>query len=106
MMADTEIMRLYASLVRDADLGRSLLDTILAEYRLADSLVGELFGATPEQRRPRLALAIRLRERALKQLHREQVRLLAAWRAEPKEDTLQALLLTINAIALGQKMTG
>jgi hypothetical protein len=25
--------------------------------------------------------------------------LLAAWRAKPKEDTLQALLLTINAIA-------
>jgi phosphoenolpyruvate carboxylase len=106
MMADTEIMQLYASLVSDADLGRSLLGTILAEYRLADSVVGELFGATPEQRRPRLALAIRLRERALKQLHREQVRLLAAWRAEPKQDTLQALLLTINAIALGQKMTG
>jgi phosphoenolpyruvate carboxylase len=106
MMADTEIMRLYASLVRGADLRRALLGTILVEYRLADTRINELFGGRPEERRPRLALAIRLRERALRQLHEEQVRLLAVWRAQPKEDALQALLLTINAIALGQKMTG
>ena len=36
----------------------------------------------------------------------EQVRLLAAWRKEPSDDKLQALLLTVNAIAMGQKMTG
>jgi len=106
MMADTEVMQLYASLVADADLRRALLDTILAEYRLAETQLNELFGGSPEERRPRLALAIRLRKRALRQLHEEQVRLLAAWRAEPTEDALQALLLTINAIALGQKMTG
>ncbi|MDP2998650.1 MAG: phosphoenolpyruvate carboxylase [Bryobacterales bacterium] len=106
MMADTGIMRLYASLVRDADLRRALLGTILVEYRLADMSISELFSGRPEERRPRLALAIRLRDRALRRLHEEQVRLLAAWRTEPKEDALQALLLTINAIALGQKMTG
>ncbi|MCX6633959.1 MAG: phosphoenolpyruvate carboxylase [Acidobacteria bacterium] len=106
MMADTEIMQLYASLVCGADLRRSLLGTVLAEYRLADTLISELFGGRPEERRPRLALAIQLRERALRQLHEEQVRLLAVWRAEATEDALQALLLTINAIALGQKMTG
>lgn len=106
LMADTEIMRHYASLVCDADLRRSLLEMILAEYRLADTTIGELFGGPPEARRPRLVLAIRLRERALKRLHEEQVRLLAAWRADPTEDALRALLLTVNAIAMGQKMTG
>ena len=106
MMAHAEIMQMYASLVSDADLRRALLSTILLEYRLAGTAIDGLFSGRPEERRPRLALAIRLRERALRQLHEEQVRLLAAWRAEPKEDALQALLLTINAIALGQKMTG
>lgn len=106
MMADTAIMQRYASLVSNADLRRSLLETILAEHRLAGTLIGELFGGRPEDRRPRLALTIRLRERALRQLHEEQVRLLAAWRAEPNDEALEGLLLTINAIALGQKMTG
>jgi phosphoenolpyruvate carboxylase len=79
---------------------------ILSEYRLTGRAIDELFGRRAEERRPRLALAIRLRERALMQLHTEQVRLLAAWRAQPDEVTLKALLLTVNAIAMGQKMTG
>jgi phosphoenolpyruvate carboxylase len=106
MMAHPEIMQLYASLVPDADLRRSVMDTILAGYRLADASISELFGGTAEARRPRLALAIKLRDRALRQLHEEQVRLLAVWRAHPTEEALRALLLTVNAIAMGQKMTG
>ena len=106
MMADPGLMELYASLVKDPDLRRMLLEMILREHRLAEALINELFGGVPQQRRPRLALAIKLRECALKPLHREQVRLLAAWRAEPSEQLLRALLLTVNAIAMGQKMTG
>jgi phosphoenolpyruvate carboxylase len=106
MMADEGLMRLYASLVADEDLRRALLETILDEYRLAVASIDELFGGTAQERRPRLALAIRLRERALKPLHAEQVRLLAQWRANPSEELLKTLLLTVNAIAMGQKMTG
>ena len=106
MMADTEIMEVYASLVPDTDLRRSVLDTIHAEYQLVSARIDELLGGSQEDRRPRLALAIRLRERALRRLHEHQVRLLADWRAEPREDLRQALLLTVNAIAMGQKMTG
>jgi phosphoenolpyruvate carboxylase len=106
MMADPGLMELYASLVKDPDLRRTLLGMILQEHRLAETLINELFGGVPEERRPRLALAIKLRECALKPLHREQVRLLAAWRSEPSEQLLRALLLTVNAIAMGQKMTG
>jgi phosphoenolpyruvate carboxylase len=79
---------------------------ILDEHRRGEALINELFGGSPEKRRPRLALAIQLRECALKPLHREQVRLLAAWRSRPSERLLRALLLTVNAIAMGQKMTG
>ena len=106
MMADTGLMELYASLVKDQDLRETILGLILAEHRRAETLINELFGGTPEERRPRLALAIKLRECALKPLHREQVRLLAAWRARPSERLLRPLLLTVNAIAMGQKMTG
>ncbi len=106
LMAHTGIMELYASLVGDAELRRAVLAAILDEYRLADDVINDLFGGAAEDRRPRLALAIQLRARALRKLHEEQVRLLAAWRADPREDVLQALLLTINAIALGQKTTG
>jgi len=102
MMASPEMMRLYASLVKD---GSPLLDTILDEYRLSKSVIEELLGDSGI-RRARLALAIQLRKGALDQLHREQVRLLRAWRNDPREETLTALLLTINAIGMGQKMTG
>jgi len=102
MMADPDLMRLYASLAEDT---ASLLDTILGEYELSKSVIEELLGESAA-RRARLALAVQLRKGALDQLHHEQVRLLRAWRREPKEDTLTALLLTINAIGMGQKMTG
>ncbi len=106
MMADVEIMRLYASLVPEPGLRETMLDTILAEYRLTRARIDELLDGRPEERRPRLALTISLRDRALRQLHREQVALLAEWRASPSDELLQSLLLTVNAIAMAQKMTG
>ena len=106
MMADPEIMELYASLVPDTGLRANFLDAILREYRLTEETLEELLGGPAKQRRRRLALAIELRKEALRQLHREQVRLLAVWRREPTEETRKALLLTVNAIGMGQKMTG
>ncbi len=101
MMASPGLMRLYASLAED----ESPLETILDEYELSKSVIEELLGESAT-RRARLALAIQLRKGALDQLHHEQVRLLRAWRKNPEENTLTALLLTINAIGMGQKMTG
>jgi phosphoenolpyruvate carboxylase len=102
MMASPDLMRLYASLVEEKT---TLLETILEEYKLSKSVIEELLGDSAV-RRARLALAIQLRRGALDQLHHEQVRLLRSWRRDPKEETLTALLLTINAIGMGQKMTG
>ena len=106
MMASPEVMQLYASLVPDPDLRAKFMDLILREYSLAVEQLAEIFGAPAGKRRPRLALAIELRKEALWQLHREQVRLLAEWRNDSHEETLPALLLTVNAIGMGQKMTG
>lgn len=106
MMADQGYMEMYAGLVTDAALRRRILARILGEYQRARRAIDDLFGRTAEERRPRLALAIELRKNALRPLHEEQVRLLARWRARPSEEQLRALLLTVNAIAMGQKMTG
>ena len=106
MMASPQIMQLYASLVPDAALRTKFMDLILREYALAVERLTELFGGAAVKRRPRLAMAIELRKEALWQLHQDQVRLLAEWRRESGEETLRALLLTVNAIGMGQKMTG
>jgi len=106
MMASPELMKLYASLVPDESMRTAFLDRILREFRLAAEVVAELLGAPAHERRPRLALAIELRKDALNQLHQEQVRLLKKWRSQPDESTREALLLTVNAIGMGQKMTG
>jgi phosphoenolpyruvate carboxylase len=106
LMAHPDIMRLYAGLVEDPALRDTFMELILAEYKLTRDRIDDLFGDAGEARRPRLMLAIELRRRALLCLHEEQVRLLRAWRADPREDTMRDLLLTVNAIAMGQKMTG
>ena len=83
-----------------------VLKVIIDEYNLTLDAVAELLGSRSSQRRARLMHAIELRRRALSWLHSEQVRLLAAWRAEAHDEDLQSLLLTVNAIAMGQKATG
>jgi phosphoenolpyruvate carboxylase len=105
MMANPVLMRLYASLVEDEALRARLFDTIFKEYELSVSVIEDLFG-DPVTHRKRLAQAVNLRRNALDKLHHEQVRLLRTWRRHPKEETLTSLLLTVNAIGMGQKMTG
>jgi len=106
LMASPDVMRLYAELADDSELRESTLDEILAEYNLTLDTVSEALGGSTSQRRPRLLHAIQLRRGALDWLHSEQVRLLASWRAGASDEDLQSLLLTVNAIAMGQKATG
>jgi phosphoenolpyruvate carboxylase len=82
-----------------------VFETIFDEYKLSVSVLEQLFGDAQKHRK-RLAQAVKLRRSALDQLHQEQVRLLRSWRSNPSEETLTALLLTVNAIGMGQKMTG
>lgn len=105
MMAHPTLMRLYASLVEDESLRARLFETIFEEYKRSVSVIEDLFGESQTHRR-RLAQAVALRRSALDQLHHEQVRLLRNWRKNPEESTLTSLLLTVNAIGMGQKMTG
>ena len=111
--AHAGLMAEYAALVEDEELRVRALDRILSEYQRTREILAELFGASIADRRPRLVKAVAIRHQALLRLHREQIRLLAEWRRELRkgrpdraDGVLQALLVTVNAIASGVKTTG
>jgi phosphoenolpyruvate carboxylase len=106
MTACPEIMRLYGGLAKSDPNRDRLLDTILEEYERTRAWLERLYGGTLEQKRPYPARGIEKRQQALKQLHHLQVELLREWRAEPSDDLLTRLLLTVNAIAAGLRTTG
>jgi phosphoenolpyruvate carboxylase len=112
--ADPEVMKQYASLVEDPALRRKFMRTILTEWNRTCHRLDEIFGGKPlAERRPRMLKTLQLREKALEQLHRQQVPLLKKWRryqeaGKSKEASkmLPDLLLSINAIASGLRTTG
>ncbi|WP_176736700.1 phosphoenolpyruvate carboxylase [Oligoflexus tunisiensis] len=104
-------MNAYANLVTDPALRARFMDPILVEFRRTRQLLIEIFGATVEARRPHVVNTIQLREPSLAILHRLQIEQLRTWRAWPenspeRDSSLEALLLTINAIAGGLRNTG
>jgi phosphoenolpyruvate carboxylase len=111
--ANTELMRAYAGLVEDTAVRDRFLGTILSEYDATRSIIDELFQGPVEERRPRLAYTLNIREEPLKVLHQQQISLLRDWRAlsaagntEAAEAMVSDLLISINAIASGLRTTG
>lgn len=107
------LMQDYAALVEDEALRDRILGTILGEYHLTRDLLAVLLNGTMEQRRPRMAKTLDIREAPLKVLHHQQIALLRAWRSElaagqpaAAEQMLPDILLSINAIASGLRTTG
>lgn len=113
MSVDLEIMNQYASLVESNEYRHFFLKKITDEYQKTKTALGEIFGISVEERRPRMNETILLRSRGLSEIHRKQVTLLKEWRAYLKEENtkeaeriLIPLLLTVNAIAGGLRTTG
>lgn len=111
--ANTGFMRDYAGLVEDTAVRDRFLNMVLAEYDTTRAIINELFKGTFEERRPRLAYTLNIREEPLKVLHQQQVALLKEWRgliAAEKHEAADAmvtdLLISINAIASGLRTTG
>jgi phosphoenolpyruvate carboxylase len=104
--ADTELMGEYAALVEDAGIRQTMLERIVEEHRRTEAVLDDIFGETLRQRRPRLFKTVAMRHHALLRLHREQIRQLAGWRSSGREDALEALLVTVNALAGGLRTTG
>ncbi len=106
---NADIMDSYAALVQDAELRERFMRMIRAECDRTRTMMTEIFRGTFEERRPRLAFTLQIREQALTQLHRQQVALLREWRSlkgREAETLLPDLLLSINAIASGLRTTG
>lgn len=111
--ANTDLMRAYAGLVEDTAVRDRFLNTILSEYEATRSIIDDLFQGTFEERRPRLAYTLNIREEPLKVLHGQQISLLRDWRAlvaaektEAADAMVTDLLISINAIASGLRTTG
>ncbi|MBL8660380.1 MAG: phosphoenolpyruvate carboxylase [Rhodospirillales bacterium] len=113
LTADADLMRAYAALVTDEDLRTRYLTAILEEFATTRSMLEALHDGALEEQRPTLTRSIRMRTPALSILHRQQIRLIAEWRAaqergdeEAAAALLARLLLLVNAIASGLGTTG
>ncbi|MFN5961675.1 MAG: phosphoenolpyruvate carboxylase [Verrucomicrobiota bacterium] len=111
--ANLEIMESYADLVGDAVLREEFMGRILGEYDRTSRMLALLFSGSFEERRPRLAETLGIREGALRMLHRQQIALLREWRGMlAGGDTVKAdqllpdILVSINALASGLRTTG
>lgn len=103
----------YAALVTDEALRNRFLGWVMTEYERTTSLLGRLFQRPFQERRPRLAFTLALREQPLDVLHRQQIDLLKVWReklaaghTEAAEAMISDLLVSINALASGLRTTG
>ncbi|MGB3851987.1 MAG: phosphoenolpyruvate carboxylase [Tunicatimonas sp.] len=111
LMTHEEIMRQYASLVEEAALRERFMPMILQELSSARTLIETLYGTTIEQRRPRIAKMLSLRQPKLAALHCHQIDQIRTWRrqkaaGQDAENLLLDLLLTVSAISGGLKATG
>jgi len=104
--ADTDIMTEYSSLVEDEEVRMHFHNWMTKEYEQTRSLLNEVMGDTSEERRPRFFKTLHARDDSLMVLHREQIRLLRAWREQGGDGLLNALQVTVNAIASGLRTTG
>lgn len=109
---DEEIMKMYADLVDDKTVRKTMLNLILTELEKTRRLMSELLGRSMEQRRKNHFYSTRLRAEALNILHQEQVTNLKRWRSqkldssEEKNRILNQLLISVNAIANAMGTTG
>lgn len=109
---DEEIMKMYAALVEDKNVRDSILELILTELEKTRRLMAELLGRPMEQRRKNHFYSTALRAEALNVLHQNQIKNLKHWRTqkfnapEEQNETLNQLLISVNAIANAMGTTG
>lgn len=106
-------LRAYAALVPDEAIRDRFLGRILDELERTKRMITTVFRRPFEERRPRLAFTLELREEPLRVLHSQQIALLKVWRAHmaagdsaAAEALIPDLLVSINALASGLRTTG
>ncbi len=109
---DNDVIASYANLVEDEALREKFLTKFLDELELTKDHLNHLLERSLEERRKNHFYSNQLRSSMMKKLHENQVRLLADWRKQKKEDnpdigpTQTSLMLTINALAGAMRNTG
>jgi phosphoenolpyruvate carboxylase len=98
LTVDEELMHEYAGLVESEELRNHLMGLISAEFGRTRRMLEMVHGGPLVERRPRLSGTLALRHQGLKRR--------ATGQAEQAERPLLSLLLTVNAIAAGQRTTG
>ena len=106
--SDPKWMEAYAGLVKDKELGSSMLDKIMQERELAQNHFKALFQRDLQDRRPRFWKTLQARESALSLLHAQQIDLLREFRKsdDDRPELVEKMLLVVNAIASGLRTTG
>ncbi|MEO0601110.1 MAG: phosphoenolpyruvate carboxylase [Myxococcota bacterium] len=104
--ASVPIFRTYAALVPDETIRDRLLTRIVEEHDRTHEALAAIYGAPIAQARRHMQASVDFREPALAPLHARQVSLLGQWRADPREELLSELLLSVNAISSGLGATG
>lgn len=109
---DEEIMKRYASLVKNKEVYESILPQILNELNKTRSYMNELLARPMVKRRKNHFYSTLLRAEALDVLHKNQINILKKWREndysseEQKENDLNQLLISVNAISNAMGTTG
>lgn len=109
---DSEIIKMYTSLVSDSTIKEKFEKMFLTELDLAREMLMDLLEKGIEERRKNHFYSNQLRASLMETLHKRQVALLKKWRAEKAkndpnaENTQTQLMLTINGIASAMRNTG
>ncbi|HKI87395.1 MAG TPA: phosphoenolpyruvate carboxylase, partial [Draconibacterium sp.] len=109
---DERIMKMYAELVENKEVKKSILNLLLDELEKTRELMQELLGRPMEERRKNHFYSTSLRAEALDVLHSYQLKKMKIWRnmdptfMDEKEKLLHQLLISVNAIANAMGTTG
>jgi phosphoenolpyruvate carboxylase len=110
LLADKDIMQLYASLGENNEGTSECLTKIIEDYTLGRTLLTELFGKDVTERRQGQLESLHWRKDKLTILHLLHTKYLRLWREQKdlstKETFLYTLLNITNALSSGMKNTG
>ncbi len=99
-------------LVKDPKVRENILGLLLTEFEKTHRLMQELLGRPMHERRKNHFYSTGLRAEALDILHKNQVKQLRIWRKnelkndDAKQELLNQLLISVNAIANAMGTTG
>jgi phosphoenolpyruvate carboxylase len=112
LIANTEIMKMYAQLVTDEKIKSKFLNLILSDYEEGKSNIEYLLGENVNVRRTGQLNTLYIREKELMVLHKLQIDSIKKWRKLKEENNPQSdkmllkLLHIINSLSGGLGSTG